>query len=641
MMIVCSFAVCCCLLLHRYDNKYTASGPHAQNGVLRLDDDMLQLHPVIFLTDGWEFYRSRLLSPTDFAETHPAPDEIIYIGQYGGFESGDVTASPHGSASYRLTILLSDKPCIYSLELPEIFSAYKLHINGELIAEMGEPKPEHYRPETGNRSISVQVSEKLEILISVSDFSHLYSGLVYPPAFGEPKAVGALLGARLIFRSLLAAFTAAIGLISVFIGLLNRKNKPILLYGLLCIFFTGYTAYPLWQNFPGDHRFLYALENTSFYAMLVVVMLLQKILYGAGTKVFRANLYKRLSWVFIGFGLFVCAISLIVPFILPQGNLQLMFAYSDFITVYMWITVGFLTITAARVMFQHPTRAKPLLCGMLALDVALIMDRLLPLHEPIITGWFPEMAGFTLVLCIGVSVGQETAAAYMDRAVLTERADSTERLLRMQRTSYALLSEKIEETRSILHDFRHHMMVMDGYLRAQQYDKLAAYISEYRAPMELDRTFVYSQNEVVDVLLQYYARTCVKDGIELGLRINVERDAPVADVDLCAVLGNLLENAVDACLRKQTGSRFIKLSITQKNSMLFIDMENSTDGNVAPRGSGFLSLKGHAGHERKGYGLESVRAVASRYAGEAGFECDNEAGVFVSSVLLNGATMRG
>jgi len=147
-------AVFACLLLYQYDNKYTSPGPKGANGILVLSEQDMEQHPVLFLTEGWAYYGGRLLTPADFVGA-PTPDEYIFIGQYGGFDAGDLSAPPHGSATYRLTITVPDELASYLLELPEIFSAYRAYGNGKLVQTMGDPDPASYRPKTGNRTVNI------------------------------------------------------------------------------------------------------------------------------------------------------------------------------------------------------------------------------------------------------------------------------------------------------------------------------------------------------------------------------------------------------------------------------------------------------------------------------------------------------
>ena len=618
-LMICTATVLCCLLLYAFDNKYTADNPQAKNGVLVLSAAQLSEYPTVFLVDGWEYYANRLLTPADFQANAPAPDEIIYIGQYGGFDRGNLSASPHGSASYRLRILLPNSPRTYLLELPEIFSSYRLYVNGVCATAMGNPDPSAYRPATQNRTVSIEAAGEVELLFAVSDFSHLYSGMVYPPAFGQPEAVLGLLNTRLVFRSLLVTFAFAVALLSVLVGVLSGRGTLAVLYGLLCLCFVGYTVYPILRTLFLLPPSLYAVENLSFCAMLLVTMLVQQSLHGRKL---------RGSGILIGFGAVMCLFSASLPLLLPMGSLKLMGLYSLLVTAYQLSTAAFLTVFALQ---REQPYSHLLLCGFLILDTALVMDRVLPLYEPIVTGWFVELASFAVLLCIGAAVGQEVAGKYREIAVLAERQQGMERLVQMQQTNYTLLMEKVDETKAARHDLRHHFMMIDGFLKNGAYDRLADYVAEYEAQICTDETVVFSNNMVVDVLLGHYARQARAQKIDLEAKSDMGRDIGVADADLCAVLSNLLENAVEACANTTNRRRWISITLTQQKSALSIYMVNTANGSVRQNGDRFISTKA-AG--RTGYGLSSICAIANRYNGAAAFEYDRAAGVFSSTVLL-------
>ncbi|MCL2775464.1 MAG: GHKL domain-containing protein [Oscillospiraceae bacterium] len=621
MGVVCALAVFVCLLLYQYDNKYTAVGPRGANGVLVLDEQAIIKTPVVFLVDGWEYYGGRLMLPEDFAGNAPVPDAYIFIGQYGGFDANDVSKPPHGSASYGLTVRIPTEPKTYLLELPEIFSAYRTYVNGKLVETMGNPDPTDYFPETGNRTIEIEAGGQIEILIAVSDFSNLYSGLTYPPAFGEPDAVNRLLSARLIFRSVFLAFALVIGLIALLIGFASGKKILAVLFGLLCLFFIGYTCYPILRTLISAYYPFYAIENISFCAMLTTVILLQKNLYGEA---------KKRDWFFIGFGVLMFLISAVLPLMLTSGKLWVMVGYSYLIMAYEWITAAYLTITAVRTLLRE-VRSTTLLYGILIFDAALVMDRLMPLYEPIVTGWFPELASFALVLCLGIVIANEVAAKYRDNAVLEERMSSMEHLTEMQRTNYELLRERIEETKTVQHDLRHHFVMIEGFLQSREYKNLEEYIRQFHESIQSVQPLGYSKNPMVNVLVRHYAGLAEKEKIRLTLKLDIGQDVKVSEADLCAILSNLLENGIEACARQKSGERFITLSMGQKPSMLSIRMENSTDGNVTRRGTLFLSSKGE---DRKGYGLGSVHSIAQRYSGDTEFQHDNDSNVFISTIML-------
>ena len=631
--LVCVLTVAAVLSLYQYDNKYTAKGPKAINGVLTLDEQILAAYPCMFLIDGWEYYGGKLLTPQDFTNTHSAPDRHVFIGQFGGFEARDKNASPHGSATYRLNIKIPVDVISYALELPEIFSAYRLYINGRQIAEMGDPDPQSYRPETGNRTVVIEAGGNIEILFAISDFSHLYSGMVYPPAFGQPDAVAGLLNTRITLRSVLCASALTIGLLSILIGFLSKKNKLSTLYGLLCLFFVGYTCYPITRTLITGFQPQYAIENFSFCAMLTVVAMLTYTICGLTEK--RGGILIR---VLILFGLLMCAVSAISPFLWRIGSLRVMMAYSNLISAYELMTSVLITLIAAWTMLKYSARAETLLYGIIIFDIALVMDRLLPLYEPIVTGWFAESAGFALVISLGIIIGQKVAANYRDNAILTERAGSMERLYQSQQSYFTALRQEMEESKKMRHDLKHHFTMIDGFIQNSQFDKLSSYVSEYKTAFNKNRTAEYCPINVINVLSHHYDMLAEQHGIHFDIRCDMgagsddQKFVNMTDADLCCLYSNLMENALEACLRVKTGECNIYVAVARTGpGSLTIRVRNNTDGNLQTGNDIFISSKSEA---RMGYGLLSIRSIAGKYGGTASFSWDKDERMFDSTVSV-------
>lgn len=124
-------------------------------------------------------------------------------------------------------------------------------------------------------------------------------------------------------------------------------------------------------------------------------------------------------------------------------------------------------------------RVTPLLYGGVIFVCVLLADWLLPVYEPILTSWFIELASFALVLCIGVITGQEVVSRYRESAMMTEWAGSMERLYQSQLFYLQTLRQEMEQVKTMRHDLRHHLTLMDEYVRSHQYDRLEKYIREY------------------------------------------------------------------------------------------------------------------------------------------------------------------
>jgi len=112
----------------------------------------------------------------------------------------------------------------------------------------------------------------------------------------------------------------------------------------------------------------------------------------------------------------------------------------------------------------------------------------------------------------------------------------------------------------------------------------------------------------------------------------------MSDPDLCCLFSNLMENAVEACLRIKTGQRNIRVAVVRPaQDSLTICVWNSTDGEVQADGDTFLSSKTEG---RKGYGLLSIKSIAEKYDGTARFSWDKAKRVFESSVTLLAVPVR-
>jgi hypothetical protein len=451
--------------------------------------------------------------------------------------------------------------------------------------------------------------------------------MVYPPAFGKPEAVSKSLNTRFALRCLAAAFALAVGLIAALTGLFGGKNRLAVLYGLLCICFVGFSSYPILRTISSGHPAFYTIEYISLCAMLVVVILMQKSLFG-----YIGRPHHFINSFVIGFGGMMLVLSAMLPFLLPLGNLWLMAAYSFLMYAYKVLTAVALTVSAIAAIQRDKPHAVTILCGLMILNTALVMDRVLPLFEPVMGGWFYEIAAFALILCIGMAVAREVAGKYRENAVLYERQEGFERLAAVQKANYVLLMEKVEETKAARHDLRHHFIVMDELLANRDYDRLSGYISQHKASVACDEPLGFTQNIVADVILQHFAQLARERDIDFTVQAELDRNIEIVESDLCAVLSNLLENAVEACERMACEKRFINITIAQKKTTLSIYMENSTDkSTIHSRGDRFYSAKEH---NRIGYGLSSVNVIAGRYSGEAEFNFDEARGVFISKVLL-------
>ena len=122
------------IALFYFDNKYDQRSLQASNGLLILSKEDFKEDTAYFLSRGWSFYPDVLLSPKDFQNGDPdLYMEDVTIGENAIFD-------PYGKGTYVLRIKLP-KEDTYALDIPEIFSAYTIYINDEMMLSIGNPDP--------------------------------------------------------------------------------------------------------------------------------------------------------------------------------------------------------------------------------------------------------------------------------------------------------------------------------------------------------------------------------------------------------------------------------------------------------------------------------------------------------------------
>lgn len=133
--------------------------------------------------------------------------------------------------------------------------------------------------------------------------------------------------------------------------------------------------------------------------------------------------------------------------------------------------------------------------------------------------------------------------------------------LAMQNLQYVNLQERINEARQAKHDIRHHITIMDSYLQNKEYDKLNAYLNSYKKSLSYDSKIVFCKHYAINTLLLYFAQQAKNNNIDFDVVIS---DIPEGINIPDNVLGNLLENAIEAC--QQIHNRPRKITIRSKAS---------------------------------------------------------------------------
>lgn len=235
---------------------------------------------------------------------------------------------------------------------------------------------------------------------------------------------------------------------------------------------------------------------------------------------------------------------------------------------------------------------------------------------------------FAVLLNIGNLLITFMIARLVRESYKTMQLEAENYQLNMQFVQYESLKNRLDEARRARHDFRHNILAIQSYLNDKDYEGLQDYISEYVANLPADKAIVYCENYAVNALLIYYADLAAKQNIAFQAEADYAEINAIAATDAVTLLGNLLENAIEACARQASDKAFITFSLKQIDDMIIVTLDNSYNGMVRKSGSHFISSK----NQRIGVGTTSVEKIAAKYHGLTRFEYDDN--VFHSSVLL-------
>lgn len=163
--------------------------------------------------------------------------------------------------------------------------------------------------------------------------------------------------------------------------------------------------------------------------------------------------------------------------------------------------------------------------------------------------------------------------------------------LSMQQQRYENLRTAIEEARQARHDMRHQLNQISALADAGDLENLKSYLAKTvsRIP-NLDMCFC--ENRAADSVVGYYCAMAKRDEIPFRARLDLPETLPVDEIDMCLVLSNLLENALEASLRTAPGRRQIELTAcVHADRILLIEVENAFDGEINEKNGVFRSSK--------------------------------------------------
>lgn len=176
------------------------------------------------------------------------------------------------------------------------------------------------------------------------------------------------------------------------------------------------------------------------------------------------------------------------------------------------------------------------------------------------------------------------------------------------------------------HDYRNHIQNMKNRLDSDN-GELERYLDDLADDLTQADTSIKTGNVMADAVLNSKLSVAEQKGVRLNVKAHISNDVSLTDVELCSILGNLLDNAMEACEKLPIDARFIRVYIDKFKGQFYLSVQNSSPAVVRDKGIFHTTKAG-----THGFGLFRIDRIAKKYGGYVNRQY--EEGVFATELLL-------
>lgn len=198
------------------------------------------------------------------------------------------------------------------------------------------------------------------------------------------------------------------------------------------------------------------------------------------------------------------------------------------------------------------------------------------------------------------------------------------------------LSRQVEEVKEIYttmrgwrHDYHNHMQKLKAHIAANQWQEAGSYLDLLDEDLRQVKVKYQTGNVNLDAILNSKLSLAEKEAVDVNCKVELYEELSISDIDLCVLMGNLIDNAVESCaLMPGDKKKFLRIYICVRRSQLYIAVTNATGEVIRKLDQEYISQKrGNHGH-----GLKRIDAIVEKYQGY--IKRANEPGVFSTEIML-------
>ena len=196
-------------------------------------------------------------------------------------------------------------------------------------------------------------------------------------------------------------------------------------------------------------------------------------------------------------------------------------------------------------------------------------------------------------------------------------------------THYREVDNMYRQIRGWRHDYRNHIQTMKAYAATEDWEAIKRYLELLDEDLSTVDTVVKTGNPMTDAILNSKISLAKSKDIQVVADAHIPVKLNSSEIDLCCIIGNLFDNAIEASLKLPKEQRLIRVYMDMKNTQLYISFTNFTaDKKMKKDGNLFRSTKGE-GH---GFGLVRIDTIIERLEGY--ISRNSEDGAFTTEILL-------
>lgn len=193
---------------------------------------------------------------------------------------------------------------------------------------------------------------------------------------------------------------------------------------------------------------------------------------------------------------------------------------------------------------------------------------------------------------------------------------------------FAEVENMYQKMRGWRHDYHNHIQALSAYLQNGEIEEAKAFLEKINENLVAVDTVVKTGNTMVDAILNSKISLMNTKEIPVKTTARVPASIGIADVDLCIIIGNLLDNAMEACVVLPKEDRFVRIYIGVKSTHLYLSFTNAAGKKLQAIGGRYHSAKGL----NRGLGLTRVDNLVEKYGGY--LTRASEDGGFTTEVIL-------